>query len=83
MGAPLFSGSTTATAAPFPPPPPVGGASGASAAGMDLDVDAITAGLASVQLSRGERYSVDGGIRRLELEERWSWAPAQTYDSTR
>jgi hypothetical protein len=50
---------------------------------MDLDLDAITAGLASVQLSRGERYSVDGGIRRLELEERWSWAPAQTYDSTR
>lgn len=50
---------------------------------MELDLDAITEGLASVRLNRGDRYSVDGGIRRLELEERWSWAQAQSYDSTR
>ena len=29
------------------------------------------------------RFAVNQGIRRLELEERWSWAPAQAYDSTR
>ena len=28
-------------------------------------------------------FAVNQGIRRLELEERWSWAPAQAYDSTR
>lgn len=50
---------------------------------MDMDLEAITAGLASVQLNRGDRYSVDGGVHRLELEERWSWAQAQSYDSTR
>ena len=28
-------------------------------------------------------FAVNTGIRRLELEERWSWAPAHSYDSTR
>ena len=28
-------------------------------------------------------FAVNQGIRRLELEERWSWAPAHAYDSTR
>ena len=71
---------TTATVTPFPPPPAGGLPPSAS---MELDLDAITEGLASVRLNRGDRYSVDGGIRRLELEERWSWAQAQSYDSTR
>ena len=75
---------TLAAHAPLPTNPLAPGPSDdGGAAGMDCDVDSITAGLARVVLARGQRYSVDGGIRRLQLEERWSWAPAQTYDSTR
>ena len=50
--------------------------------GMDCDVDAITAGLARVLL-RGDRCAVPRGMQRLELEEKWAWAPSQTYDATR
>jgi hypothetical protein len=35
------------------------------------------------QNNTNDSYAVNRGIRRLELEERWSWAPAQAYDSTR
>ena len=51
--------------------------------GMDCDVDSLCAGLSKILLTRGDRYSVDSGIRRLELEERWSWEARSSYDSTR
>jgi len=51
--------------------------------GMDCDVDSLCAGLSKILLTRGDRYSVDAGIRRLELEERWSWEARSSYDSTR
>jgi stress response protein SCP2 len=51
--------------------------------GMDCDVDSLCAGLSKILLTRGDRYSVDSGIRRLELEERWSWESRSSYDSTR
>ena len=51
--------------------------------GMDCDVASLCAGLSKILLTRGDRYSVDSGIRRLELEERWSWEARSSYDSTR
>lgn len=51
--------------------------------GMDCDVDSLCAGLSKILLTRGDRYAVDAGIRRLELEERWSWEARSSYDSTR
>jgi len=50
---------------------------------MDCDVDSLCAGLSKILLTRGDRYAVDAGIRRLELEERWSWEARSSYDSTR
>lgn len=55
----------------------------ADADGMDCDVDSLCTGLSKILLTRGDRYSVDSGIRRLELEERWSWEARSSYDSTR